>query len=248
MIGAVLLLLGLISTESRGGFVNLVAVVFLLAVQFRHFFHPRYLGLFVGGVSAAMVLIVVLVPQEYIQRQASLQLLVEWVTGDGRELASDAALDRRAGYIQVAFDAFPRHPVLGTGPDTFKEIWANSRQARWFEMSERPAHNTYLEVLIGNGIVGLAAFLALLLVTYRNYAGAERLLRQHGDETSAHLIGAYKIAFLSVLIYFLVKSGIDHKYFILALPLSVAAQRFAAHRIQHLRAGGDAPRPQVGPA
>ncbi|MBK1696382.1 O-antigen ligase family protein [Rhodovibrio salinarum] len=229
--GAVLLLLGLISTESRGGFVNLVAVALLLAVQFRHHFHPRYLGLVVGGASALLAVVVLFVPQEYIQRQATLQLMVEWVTGEGQELAEDAALDRRASYVEVALEAFPEHPVLGTGPDTFKKIWVDSDQARWFAMTERPAHNTYLEVLIGTGIVGLATFLALLWVTYRNYLGAERLLRQHGDEIGAHLVGAYKIAFLSVLIYFLVKSGIDHKYFILALPLSVAVQRYAQHRL-----------------
>ena len=240
--GALLLLLGLVSTESRGGFVNLIAVALLLAVQFRHHFQPRYLGLVVGGISAVLLVIALFVPQEYIQRQASLQLLVEWVTGDGQELASDSALDRRAGYIQVALDAFPKHPILGTGPDTFKQIWASSTQARWFEMAERPAHNTYLEVAVGTGLVGLAAFLALLFVSYRNYTSAERLLRQHGDETGAHLIGAYKIAFVSVLIYFLVKSGIDHKYFILALPLSVAALRYAKNRVASFASNPSQPR------
>lgn len=246
LLGAGLLFLGLVSTESRGGFVNLVAVSGLLAVQFRHHFQPRYLGLVVGGLSALVFVVVLFVPQEYIQRQASLQLIVEWVTGDGQELAEDRALDRRAGYIQVAMDAFPKHPFLGTGPDTFKEIWVDSIQARWFDMSKRPAHNTYLEVLIGTGIIGLAAFIALLWVTYRNYVNAERWLRNHGDQRAAHLIGAYKIAFLSVLVYFLVKSGIDHKYFILALPVSVAAQRYAANRVRQSLAGA-AVHPHAGP-
>ena len=81
------------------------------------------------------------------------------------------------------------------------------------------------------GTLGLIAFLTLLAMTYNNYRTAERMLRDAGDERGAHLIGAYKIAFLAVLVYFFFKSGIDHKYFILAMPISVAALRYARARV-----------------
>ena len=226
-----LLLAALVATESRGGFLNLLAVLGLLLLQFRHHFHPRYLGLVVGGAAAAMAAVVTLVPKDYIERQASLGLILEWVTGDTREIAQDYALDRRTAYLAVAVDAFPKRPILGSGPDTFPKIWIESMETRWFDMEERPAHNTYIEVAIGTGAAGLLAFLGLLAMTYNNYRRAEHTLRAAGDERGAHLIGAYKIAFLAVLIYFFFKSGIDHKYFILALPVSVAALRYAGNRI-----------------
>jgi O-antigen ligase len=226
-----LLVAGLIATESRGGFVNLIVVAGLLLLQYRHHFHPRYLGLVVGGAAAVAFALVALVPQEYLQRQASLQLVLEWVSGDTREISEDSALDRRAAYLSVAREAFPERPILGSGPRTFQEIWYRSLETRWFDMERRPAHNTYIEVLIGSGLVGLGAYLLLLAMTFRNYQSAERRLRAAGDERGAHLIGAYKIGFLTVLVYFFIKSGIDHKYFILALPVSVAALRYARTRL-----------------
>jgi O-antigen ligase len=232
-----LMVAGLVSTESRGGFLNLIAVSGLLLIQFRHHFQPKYLGLVVGGLSALLFAFVAFVPQEYIQRQASLELLVEWVSGDGQELARDGALDRRAAYLEVAADVFPQRPILGSGTDTFQEHWVDSMQTRWFDMEKRPAHNTYVEVLIGSGLLGFAAFGALLWITYRNYRAAEDLLRAHGDEKGAHLAGAYKLAFLAILIYFFVKSGLDHKYFLLALPLSDAVRRYAEDRVRRIVGG-----------
>jgi len=107
-------------------------------------------------------------------------------------------------------------------------------ETRWFDMEKRPAHNTYVEVLIGTGLVGLASFLILLAFVFRNYVNAEHMLRRAGEDRAAHLVGAYKIAFLAILIYFFVKSGIDHKYFILAIPLSVAVLRYAKNRVAGL--------------
>ena len=83
---------------------------------------------------------------------------------------------------------------------------------------------------MGTGVIGLSAFLALLWVTYRNYREAETVLRHAGDEAGAHLAGAYKLAFVSILLYFMVKSGIDHKIFILAVPASEAVRRYALRR------------------
>jgi O-antigen ligase len=239
---AAVLVAGLVATESRGGFVNLIAVGGLLLLQYRHHFEPRYLGLVVGGGAALIFAILVLVPQEYIQRQASLGLVIEWMTGDTREISQDGALDRRAAYLTVAMDAFPQRPLLGSGPDSFKEIWYRSMETRWFDMEKRPAHNTYVEVLIGTGLVGLASYLFLLGVIFRNYVNAEHMLRHVGEERAAHLVGAYKVAFLAVLIYFFVKSGIDHKYFILAMPLSVAVLRYAKNRVASVASNPSQPR------
>lgn len=233
---AVLVLIGLVATESRGGFLNLIAVLVLLAAQFRHHFDPRYLGLVVGGTAAVLLAFLILVPQDYLQRQASLQMVWQWATGAESALVQDGALDRRAAYLEVAADVFPEQPLIGSGPFTFSRHWLDSIQTRWFEMEARPAHNTYADVLVGSGLLGLAALLVLLFVTFKNYKDAEDLLRAHGDEAGAHLAGAYKIAFLAILVYFFVKSGLDHKLFILALPLSEAVRRYAEHRVQRILA------------
>ena len=242
MLGAFLAALaigGVVSSESRGGFVNLVIVCPLLAWQFRRHFHPRYLGAVIGVASAIVLVFVIMVPQEYFQRQATLGLLFDWLSGRGQQLAQDAALDRRAAYLQVAADAFWQHPLLGHGTDCFQAIWVDSEQTRWFDMARRPAHNTYVEVLVGTGLLGFAAFAALLLVIYRNYRWAERLLWRLGDDPAAHLAGAYKLSFVAVLLYFGVKSGLDHKLFILAVPLSEALRRYAMSRHRRIAPAGE---------
>lgn len=225
-----LLVAGVVVSESRGGFLNFLGVSGLVAWQFRHHFDPRYLGLLIGGTAALLLAFVLIVPQDFFERQASVRVLLDSLTGESNELVTDAALDRRAAYLEVAGDVLWERPFLGHGTDTFKRLWIDSEQTRWFAMEERPAHNTYAEVLVGTGLIGLAAFLMLLWVTYSNYRRAERTLAAIGDESGRLLMASYRIAFISILVYFLVKSGIDHKIFILAMPLSDAVRRYAVRR------------------
>lgn len=225
-----LLVAGVVVSESRGGFLNFIGVSGLVAWQFRHHFDPRHIGLVMAGIAALLLVFLLIVPQDFFERQASVRVLLDSLTGESNELVTDSALDRRAAYLDVAGDVFWERPFLGHGTDSFKRLWVDSEQTRWFAMEERPAHNTYAEVLVGTGLIGLAAFLLLLWVTYSNYRQAEKTLAAIGDESGRLLMASYRIAFISILVYFLVKSGIDHKIFILALPLSDAVRRYALRR------------------
>lgn len=63
--------------------------------------------------------------------------------------------------MNVAFD----YPLLGTGPDTF-EYALNDYQEHLIAVTNTPfdkAHNDYLQILICNGILGLAAFMILII-------------------------------------------------------------------------------------
>lgn len=63
--------------------------------------------------------------------------------------------------MNVAFD----YPLLGTGPDTF-EYAVRDYQEHLISVTNTPfdkAHNDYLQILICNGILGLAAFLILII-------------------------------------------------------------------------------------
>jgi O-antigen ligase len=214
---AVILIFGVFSTVSRGGFVNLLVVLVLVAVQYRKHFHPRYLGLLVAGFALAATLVVAVVPTAFFERQVSL------VT----EGTQDKSISRRSYYIRVGLEAFGERPLMGWGPNAFQEIWVESRAARRFNMEKRPAHNTYMEVAVGSGLVGLAVFGFLMVRTYRNYAEAQRLFARQERDREAHLMGAYKVGVVIVLVYFLFKSGLEHKYFLLALPLSYAVLAYA---------------------
>lgn len=226
----ILILAGLIASESRGGFLNFLVVLALLTWHFRRHLNVRYLGVVFAGTALAITLFLVSVPADYWERQATLGLLTEAATGSRAELTEDSSLDRRAAYLSVALDAIVNNPIIGSGTDTFREIWFLSTESDAFDNTRRPAHNTYVEVLVGSGVIGFFAFLALLLVTYRNYSSAEALFIDANDTRAADLVATYRIAYLAVLFYFLVKSGLDHKLFILSVPLSSILLAYAREK------------------
>lgn len=226
----VLLLVGLVVSESRGGFVTFLFVSALVAWSFRTHLRPHYLGLFFAGAGAVLMVMLVSVPDDYWQRQSTLQMLGLAATESTDHLRGDAALDRRAAYLVVAGDAFTEKPILGHGTSAFAEIWFRSTESDAFKDERRPAHNTYAEVLVGSGLIGLILFLALLWVVLQNYLRAERYLASIDDTRGLHLCSSYRIAFLSIVAYLFLKSGIDHKLFLLSLPLSVAVLGYARRR------------------
>lgn len=226
----VLLLVGLVVSESRGGFVTFLFVLALLAWSFRSHLRPHYLGLVFAGAGAILVVMLLSVPEDYWQRQSTLQMLGLAATESTDHLRGDAALDRRAAYLVVAGDAFVEKPILGHGTSAFAEIWFRSTESDAFKDERRPAHNTYAEVLVGSGLIGLILFLVLLWVVLQNYLRAERYLASINDTPGLHLCSSYRIAFLSIVAYLFLKSGIDHKLFLLSVPLSVATLGYAKRR------------------
>ncbi len=236
---ATLMVLSMISTVSRGGFLNMLIVVGLLALQYRKRFHPRYLGLVVGAVGVLAVIFVVATPKEFIDRQLTL-------VDEGTQ---DKSVNRRSHYVKVGIEGIQERPLIGWGPDVFRKIWVNSMDTRWFNMVERPAHNTYIEVGVGAGLPGLALFLFVLLRAYLNYRRAEKQLMEHGMEEKAHLVGAIRLSIISVIIYFTIKSGLEHKYFLMSIALSQSALTYARSQVARLEeaySGGEAESRTVG--
>lgn len=127
---------GLVSTESRAGFLNMVILFGLIIFQYKHRFHPRYLGLALAMIGIIFLTLALTLPKSYIERQQSL--------AEGTQ--ADTSTQRRASYLIVAWEAFLESPVLGSGTNTFPEIWEKSQESLRFEGIERGAHNTYMQV------------------------------------------------------------------------------------------------------
>ncbi|MCF8106716.1 MAG: O-antigen ligase family protein [Desulfohalobiaceae bacterium] len=223
---AVLLLivniLGVISSESRGGFLAMLIVGFLIILEVRHRFHPRYLGLVIALFSMFCIAFIAFTPEAYFERQSTIL--------EGSE--ADKSTRRRTDYLLVGLKSFVEHPVLGTGTLTFDKTWVRSEKTRKYDLTERPAHNTYMEILVGTGLLGGIFFALLLLQGLYNFSRAKLLFTENGNQLMASLAGAYRISLLAVFIYFLFKSGLDHKLFLLALPLSQVALDLASLKPQ----------------
>ncbi len=205
-------LLAIVTTYSRGGALMLAATGLLLLFEYRHRLSPRNVGLMISVVGLALVAFLLLVPQSYWERQAS---LFSW---------EDTALSRRSSYVVVGWDASLNHPVLGSGPGTFRDLYAESdfsaRYAKAHSTRRRFAHNTYLEVLVGTGLLGLFLFVGALIAALRNYSSVVRRLHAAGDLRTAALVRSYRIAFVVVSLYLLIFSDVYHKLLLVSLAAS----------------------------
>lgn len=221
-------LAGMVATYSRGGLLLTLFTLAMVVFTNRRYLTTRHVGLALLAAVLAPATIASVLPPDYFFHQMSML--------EGK----DDSIHRRQTYLYVAEDAFLDNPVLGSGPATFPEHYARSAYARLFERegksNERYAHNSYVEVAVGTGLVGLAAFLALLGRALRNFNHALRLVEQTGHHDIYSLIASYRLSYIAMLLYFFIKTALDNKYFLLILALSELSLRLARHLSE---GGGD---------
>jgi O-antigen ligase len=156
------LIVAIALTQSRGGFLGLafVVVVAVAALAARHVYVRRA----VGVVAFVGVLVVLALPA-------------------GRDAVSEANDDLRARGGQgelsmqnhvdtwrVALRIAAEHPVLGTGPETFpdvfpaysREVLSAERVAYFDQYRVESPHNVYLGAAATTGVPALAAYLVVI--------------------------------------------------------------------------------------
>jgi putative inorganic carbon (hco3(-)) transporter len=207
----------IVLTYSRGAAVVLLITLFLLFIEHIKKFRPKYLGFITSIIGVSIIMVIIFIPPSYWARQKSL--------AD----TSDVAISRRISYLSVGWEAFKENPILGSGFGAFQDIYAGTLHAFKYadDVSDykRYAHNTYLEVLIGDGFMGFVVFLIFIWLTLRNFHHAKNIYIKNGQNEMADLMGAFRISFMSLLIYFLFLSNVYHKYFWLSLALSQISLR-----------------------
>jgi putative inorganic carbon (hco3(-)) transporter len=161
---AVVLILGMAVTLSRGGMLALGAAALWLVA--RKVVPVKAVAAVVLAALAA-VLLAFVVAEPLMARAL-----------DQKSYVAGSNVDSRSFRGQIAARILAEHPVLGVGPGGFRSEYAGvSRNAEPAEQTP-VAHNMYLEVAAELGLVGFAAFVctigAALLATERALrAGAE---------------------------------------------------------------------------
>jgi O-antigen ligase len=84
----------------------------------------------------------------------------------------------------------------------------------------RVAHNTYLEILVGSGLLGLGVFLGIVYHALKNYKVAVKNYFRRGDVENELLANTYRTAFIANLLFFLFSSDPASKLFWMFLALS----------------------------
>ncbi len=185
--------------------------VFLFVLRKERVFPLILLG------TAAVVAAVLVVSPALLER---LVALVDW--------SADPTLVRRTTYLTVGADLFQQSPIWGIGPGNYPLYFVGDeyRFLPGRTLVMRELHNTYLDVAVELGLVGLLLFLALVgtaLVETRSafVAGAESL--------SADGL-ALLLALLALLAASFFMPNKDMRYLWLLLGLALQCGRLARAR------------------
>jgi len=132
----------------------------------------------------------------------------------------DPATRHRFVMWHTAIDIIKEHPLLGTGIGTFKKIYPKyqskylrTKKYGMFEGLSRFVHNDYLEVTADTGILGLGAFLWLIVTLC--WTGFKRLKRLNQSKYSPNLL----IIVLSSLIAVLIHSFFHYSFYLPATSM-----------------------------
>jgi O-antigen ligase len=142
-------------------------------------------------------------------------------------MSPDTSLRGRATEMLAALRVFLAHPVLGVGPGQYKPFYAEKYQSDpQFAFKHIPeargAHNLYLQMAAETGIIGLAVFMAIvLLILHRLWQ--VRCHWVHRDPESANLATALFLGLMAYLVHSMFAHLAYERYFFLFLALAGAA-------------------------
>jgi hypothetical protein len=218
---------GILLTFSRGSMLTAV-IIFALLAYFR-FIRPLYI---VAGAALGLILLALVIDPQASLRFASLGavkgLLANSTTYKeptaGQTGVPDTSVVRRYVLNVAAWHVFLDHPILGVGPGHFSDYYSMAycnHVGLIEQLKKYRGHNLYLETLAETGILGLAAFLAIILAIMHGLWKIWKKLQREGSESSD-----VAIAFFLCLVAYLISAIFAHmsyqRYFWLLMALSSA--------------------------
>jgi O-antigen ligase len=178
-VGILLLTIAIFATYSRQAVFALAFVI--LAVLFKE---VRSRGVY-GGIIAVLFIGVMLTPRYYWDRLLTIGQVME-------NAQQDWSIYLRVIALKRAVSMFMEHPFLGVGLRNFS---ARSGDVLFVRI---PAHNMYLEILTGVGLVGFAGYMTIFYsgirqclagIKYR-WRSAETWMREYAFYTLISLLSA----------------------------------------------------------
>ena len=204
VIAFALVSVGFITAQSRGGLIALgVATLFavLLAPRLRR----RILGLMAIAAITIGVLLTI--------RPDALQRIVD--LGGGTSGRSDV--------WSVTWRVFTSHPFFGVGlgnlqtfEPRFVLLPGSINRIQFVSDTPYLAHNTYLQLLAEAGIVGLAAFIVVIVISLRACGAAIARLEEQGRSDYADLARTVLLGTVGMLTaMFFISDGEDYRLWVL---------------------------------
>jgi O-antigen ligase len=191
---AICLIFGFTLALSRSAFLAAIAMGGLFLVRFRRIPDLRL----IFAIAVLGVVAIVVAPEGYTDRLVTL-LPESWVpssregkTFDGRSFSG------RSAQYKAAVVGFASHPVLGVGAERYLD-WVPSYDPKL--AGRHNIHNAILSVACQQGLLGLVSYLAILILTFRDFSRTQRLALSNRDLDDPELGALYTRAVMGQIGY-----------------------------------------------
>lgn len=214
--GLLIVINGIIATQSRGGLLGICAVL-------GYFFYMRIRNIYITGMVGVVGILFLAVVAGISDRQS----------GGAAEGGVDASAMGRLYAWQAAFNMAVSNPFTGVGIDNF---YANYYfySPHW-DGKNHAVHSTWLQVLAETGFVGFTIFVTLIVAIYSMLRRAQQLLTTQPDPNLILICRSLQGGLLAFCVSgtFLTQAFTWPLYIILAL--SIAFERMVQTRSQNRR-------------
>jgi putative inorganic carbon (HCO3(-)) transporter len=212
-----ILLFEVLNTYSRGAYVALAVILFLVLLLER----PNPLVMFAG--VAVMVFALPFLPASYTARFETLSLLSP---ASQNGIYKEGSFRGRSSQMLTGLNMFIHNPLLGIGAGNYSNNYKEYTEDLGLEVStgDRDAHSLYVQILAETGILGAIAFIGFSSLLLASLSKARQSI-EHMVEYKSWLpwITAIQLSIIGYLITSIFLHGDYLRFFWIFVALSLSA-------------------------
>ncbi len=168
--GCIMLMIGgIVATQSRGGLIAMLTAVFVMVVTQGR----ERIGALILTLAAAVAFAVVVFPSDVFDRYSTIT-----------EYQEDESAMTRLAVWKAGIRMFGDHFLTGTGADTFELVYGEQYLDGQFGPAWRAAHNSYIQIAAELGICGILIWLAILASAFLSLLKSRSLLAMLDQDPS----------------------------------------------------------------
>jgi putative inorganic carbon (HCO3(-)) transporter len=208
-------LITVVLTYSRGGFVSLVVMI----GTFIYFYRPEFSRVVL--VMLILRFVIKLVSSKYIERMGTLTYFLPFSQVGATE---DPAFSGRISEMLVGIQMFSDYPLFGVGLNNYNVRYLSYSEKLGIDprREARSAHSLYVEVAAELGLMGLIAFFSLLYFTISGLIKSIKDFTENGEEDLASITRAFTVGFIGYLSAALFIHGAYPRYFWLLIGIGLS--------------------------
>ncbi|MEK6750945.1 MAG: O-antigen ligase family protein [Chloroflexota bacterium] len=223
------LLIVLLNTYSRGGYLAFMVVGFLTFFVFEKRIHPLVA---VAGLGL-LVLLIPFLPADYRSRFESLSFLSDGSSG----VYQDSSLQGRSSVMLSGLTMFAYNPLLGVGASNFMNNYQKYNQivGLEFKYGEREAHSLYTQILAETGILGGVSFFGIMASLLSGLAKTVKSIQNlPAYKSYIHWVVSLQVAIVGYLVAATFLHDAFIRYFWILVALALTAIQLIDERLNSM--------------